>query len=235
MCKWFGNNVYDPTVLEKFKFGLSLWNNIWSYSKMILNNFKQIVGKGDKIRFWHDTWCGQMSLQSQFPHIFAIARNKDILLENAYGISSPLTWNVTVTRNLKEWEVEEYENILQILVSVKMGTETDKLSQNLNKNGSFTIKSLYRNLIDKNHSITIFPYKIIWNSYIPPKISVFAWEAVMDFILTLDNLMRRGFMLANWCVLCKQNMKFATIFFFSAQHPTNYGLWYISCLVSLQR
>lgn len=69
-----------------------------------------------------------MSLQSQFPHIFAIARNKDILLENAYGISSPLTWNVTVTRNLKEWEVEEYENILQILVSVKMGTETDKLS-----------------------------------------------------------------------------------------------------------
>lgn len=92
-----------------------------------------MVGKGDKIRFWQDIWCGQMSLQNQFPHIYAIAKDKTTLLENAYGASTPLVWDVSVTRNLQDWEVMEYENLLQLLADVKAGTEPDRLNWKLCK------------------------------------------------------------------------------------------------------
>lgn len=58
------------------------------------------------------------------------------------------------------WEVEEYENLLQLLATVKMGIEADKLSWKC-KNGSFSVKSLNRKLMDNNYSLSLFPYKII--------------------------------------------------------------------------
>ena len=35
-----------------------------------------------------------------------------------------------------------------------------------------------------------FPYRLVWNP-VPVKIGVFAWEAVWDKVLTLDQLKRR--------------------------------------------
>lgn len=84
-----------------------------------------------------------------------------MLIENAYGVSTPLTWDVAIIRNLKDWEVVEYENKLCLLSTVKIGTGYDKLSWNLCKKGSFSVKSLYRFLADSNASTSVFPHKII--------------------------------------------------------------------------
>ena len=42
-----------------------------------------------------------------------------------------------------------------------------------------------------------FPYRLIWNLVIPPKIGIFTWEAAWSKVLTLDNLKRRGMTFAN--------------------------------------
>lgn len=128
-----------------------------------------------------------MSLQNQFPHIYAIAKDKTILLENAYRASTHLVWDVFVTRNLQYWEAMEYENLLWLFADAKVGTEPDRLSWKLCKKGSFTVKSLYRYLNDSTDTAAVFPHKIIWNSNVPPRISVFAWEAALGCILTLDS------------------------------------------------
>ena len=39
----------------------------------------------------------------------------------------------------------------------------------------------------------IFPPKLIWKSLAPLKVSFFVWEAMHRYILTCDNLKRRGF------------------------------------------
>lgn len=70
---------------------------------------------------------------------------------------------------------------------------------------------------------TLFPYKMIWKTPAPPRISFFAWEAAKERILTLDNLMKRGFHLANRCTLCKVSSE-------TCRHlllwcPITYGLW----------
>jgi hypothetical protein len=45
--------------------------------------------------------------------------------------------------------------------------------------------------------------RLIWGVKAPRRISFFTWTAARGKILTCDNLMRRGHVLAGWCCLCK--------------------------------
>ena len=48
----------------------------------------------------------------------------------------------------------------------------------------------------------LFPVKGIWVSFVPTKVSFFAWEAAWGKVLTMDKLQRRGWNLPNRCFLC---------------------------------
>ena len=50
-----------------------------------------------------------------------------------------------------------------------------------------------------------FPYRLIWNPVVPPKIGVFSWEATWGKVLTLDQLKRRGMTLVNRCIMCEED------------------------------
>ncbi|RVW62493.1 putative ribonuclease H protein [Vitis vinifera] len=57
-------------------FGVGVWKEImkeadWCWDKM---NFK--VGKGTKIRFWKDPWCGEVELARRFPQLFNVAAQR---------------------------------------------------------------------------------------------------------------------------------------------------------------
>ena len=77
----------------------------------------------------------------------------------------------------------------------------DALSWKISKNGSFSVRSLYRSLTAT--SSEPFPWSIIWRSWAPMRVSFFAWEASWNRILTTDQLKRRGWILPNRCYLCK--------------------------------
>ena len=46
-----------------------------------------------------------------------------------------------------------------------------------------------------------FPSSVVWNAWVPPKVCFFAWEATWGKALTLDQLQRRGWSLADRCFL----------------------------------
>ena len=48
----------------------------------------------------------------------------------------------------------------------------------------------------------MFPSDSIWRVRVPLKVAFFAWEASWGKVLTLKQLQRRGFSLANRCFLC---------------------------------
>ena len=48
----------------------------------------------------------------------------------------------------------------------------------------------------------MFPSSFFCKSCAPPKVAFFDWEATWGTILTLDQVQRRGFSLANKCFLC---------------------------------
>ena len=68
------------------------------------------------------------------------------------------------------------------------------------KSGSFSVKSLYSIL--EGGRIEPFPTSVVWNAWVPPKVSFFAWEATWGKVLTLDQLQRRGWSLVHRCSLC---------------------------------
>ena len=58
------------------------------------------------------------------------------------------------------------------------------------KSGKFSVKSLYNALELGNPSL--FPSSCIWNVWVQPKISLFAWEATWGKTLTLDLIQKNG-------------------------------------------
>ncbi|RVW49339.1 LINE-1 reverse transcriptase-like [Vitis vinifera] len=76
----------------------------------------------------------------------------------------------------------------------------DKIVWTTSKSGVFSVKSSYRYL--EPGGSAMFPYVGIWKASVPPKVAFFAWEASWGKILTLDQLQRRGYSLANRCFLC---------------------------------
>lgn len=65
------------------------WRDITALGNNFINDptwFKQvtslILGKGDKARFWKDSWCSTTAFSSLFPNLFAAGRNKNATVQH---------------------------------------------------------------------------------------------------------------------------------------------------------
>lgn len=126
--------------------GLSLWRGIMAIYNRVFECTRWEVGNSTKVSFWQDTWCGEVNLMSRFPKIFAIARDKHILLGEAFSVPDHRVYTVSVSRHLNDWEVEEFESLLSLMSTVQLSDNRDRLCWTLRKNKSFSVSSLYRNL-----------------------------------------------------------------------------------------
>lgn len=97
-----------------------------------------------------------------------------MLVREALGNDSHSAWNVMITRNLKDWEVEEYVNLLHTLTDIQLCTNDDRLCWNLKKNGEFSVKSYYQ-FLEGYRTVNQhdFSSKIIWKSGNPPPKDLF--------------------------------------------------------------
>ena len=89
------------------------------------------------------------------------------------------------------------------------------------KNGNFSMKLLFK-AMDRSENV-VFPYKFIWNSWVPMKVGFFAWEASWGKVLTLDNLKKKGRALANRCFLCGKEVE--TVDHLFAHCPQTKVIW----------
>ena len=79
----------------------------------------------------------------------------------------------------------------------------DKLQLKNDKEKGFSVKNMYR-CFDPSPAMD-FPYRLIWNPVVPPKIGVFVWEVSWGKVLILDQLKRRGMSLVNRCFMCEKD------------------------------
>ena len=68
-------------------------------------------------------------------------------------------------------------------------------------------KSFYSSLVPCNGRG--FPSSLVWNPWVPKRVSFFAWEAIWGRILTMDQLNKRGWILPRRCFLCKAEEELA--------------------------
>lgn len=54
---------------------------------------------------------------------------------------------VNVTRNLNDWEVREYVELLQILATQRINSNRDHVKWKLENDGEFSVRSYYKHIM----------------------------------------------------------------------------------------
>uniref|UniRef100_A0A2N9GD32 Reverse transcriptase domain-containing protein n=1 Tax=Fagus sylvatica TaxID=28930 RepID=A0A2N9GD32_FAGSY len=87
------------------------------------------VDIGDKVQFWHDTWCSDLPLKVLYPELFSIARDKDTSVAALMSFSNgTLHWDVSFSRNVQDWELESLVAFMELIYSRTLdGTGQDQL------------------------------------------------------------------------------------------------------------
>ena len=140
----------------------------------------------------------------RFQTLFELVVDKEAMVDNYVeleGVGSLSFWNVRLRRQLKDEEMGVFLALLVELYGLKgVGTEEDEMRWLDSSSGKFSVKSFYQ--IIKGGREAVVPRKLIWFSGIPTKVSFFVWTTALNRILTIDNLVRRGWVLVNRCCMC---------------------------------
>ncbi|KAJ9704889.1 hypothetical protein PVL29_003101 [Vitis rotundifolia] len=172
-------------------YGVGVWKEImkeacWCWDKL---QFK--VGKGTKVKFWTDHWCGNAALSQTFPQLFPLADQKNATSNEVWDSSfGQGGWNLRFSRDFNDWELDLIGELLNLLRDCRITLEEDSIFWKGGGSGIFGVKDAYLLLVAP---IDIaFPKKNIWVDKVPTKAAFFPWEAAWGKILTQDRLKNRG-------------------------------------------
>lgn len=153
-----------------------------------------MVGKGDKINIWTDFW---------------IPDKRHPLLKPSTG-----TYNfnqvcdlITQAKTLDETKLNtcfDRDTIIKIKqIQIPLDNREDTTTWTLNRNGKFTVNSLYNNLNGNSNINT--SWNMIWNMKVSPSIKLFTWKMAHSI---LPNSMRVDAILPyinTTCLLCNEH------------------------------
>ena len=134
------------------------------------------MGNERRLKFWKDKWCGDEPLSVSFPSLFALATLKEAWVADLWShFIGAGVWIPRFSRHLNDREIEEVECFFARLVGkgADEGGE-DKVCWLEEKSGTFFVKSLYSSL--EEGRFVPFLSSIVWNAWVSPKVSFFAWE-----------------------------------------------------------
>ena len=151
-----------------------------------------MVGDGDRIRFWENLWWGDQPLGFQYPRLFRVVTDKNILISSILGFTRPLFWNFNFRCNLSDSEIEDLEGLMQSLDYLHLSSSvSDARSWSLSSSRLFTVKSFFLTLSQFSGFPPVFPIKFVWNSQVPFKVKSFVWLVAHKKVNTNDLLQLR--------------------------------------------
>ncbi|KAJ9689326.1 hypothetical protein PVL29_014820 [Vitis rotundifolia] len=172
-------------------YGVGVWKEILKEANWCWDYLMFKVGKGTRVSFWTDHWCGNTSLSLMFPQLFALSVQRNATVEDVWDSSlGQGGWNLIFSRDFNDWEVDLIGDLLILLRGFRTSSEEDSVFWKEGNHGTFRVKDAFR-LLDAPND-TAFPVKCIWVDKVPTKVAFFAWEASWGKILTLDRIQRRG-------------------------------------------
>jgi hypothetical protein len=154
------------------------------------------IGDGSAVRFWEDIWLGDTPLASQYPSLFNIVQHRNVTVAQVLA-HSPL--NIRFRRLLIGQKWTAWLHLCQRLMAVQLSDEPDRFIWKLTPSGSFSVKSMYEDLMNDP---TPFARKYLWKIKVPLKIKIFMWFLNNKVLLTKDNLLKRSWKGCSKCVFC---------------------------------
>lgn len=158
------------------------------------------MGRGDSILFWCHNW-GIGILKHEYQILFTYATDPQQSIAQMA--------NTRHIRDLFRGVLsEEAEQQLTLVIQklqqqpIPLTNNSDEARWKWTPSAQFSVSSYYQAFI---HAPTIKSevYKI-WKIKAPPRMQVFSWLMMLNKILTIDNLMKRGWAMVNRCTMCKK-------------------------------
>ncbi|CAJ2678215.1 unnamed protein product [Trifolium pratense] len=170
----------------------SIWSGIKDEFIFVVENSVWLIGKGEKVNFWNDDWCGRPLV-----HLLQIP------LHLHSSINAPISdfifnyqWNLPIDLELAFPNLRQIVQKVTILIEDKM----DKLLWKESTSGELSLKDafLYKAPVGNNLGWA----KSIWSKDIPHSKSLFVWRLMHDKIATDDKMTEKDFNLPSMCTLC---------------------------------
>ena len=108
---------------------MSLWKFIRKGWDTFYYHCSFVVGDGQKVKFWHDCSCGDMSLKGAFPELFVISQYKDAFVADIMSFPNRLLHlDLCFPRNVQDWELESLTTFMDLIYSLPLrGDGEDQL------------------------------------------------------------------------------------------------------------
>ena len=110
-----------------------------------------------------------MSFKVKYPSLYKVVRDPHATVARVLA-TRPL--NLYFRRALVDNKLVEWQNLVAQIAYVQLVDGSDTFRWNLTNSGSFTVRSLYLHLLDRQPP---FRHKMIWKLKIPLKIKIFLW------------------------------------------------------------
>ncbi|KAL6145207.1 hypothetical protein ACLB2K_055895 [Fragaria x ananassa] len=181
-----------------------IWSSLLEGRNLLFQGTSWRIGNGCLTDMWNDKWLPQAS--------YSLASHS--------GQQPPLMVNQLITLDPPSWNLTSVAHILsvsdqaaiQVIPLVDTGNE-DKLIWPHQQSGSYTVRSGYhlaqatvtsipKLKASSSHSVTSAVWKWIWNLQTLPKIKIFIWKAVSNFVATKGNLHFRHISQSSLCPIC---------------------------------
>ncbi|XP_076951599.1 uncharacterized protein LOC143625011 [Bidens hawaiensis] len=159
------------------------------------------VGRGDKTLFWLDKWVSEHPQKELFPGLFALEKQKDVLLAESYEyVANVMNWKWRWNR--KPELQFDLQNYVRLISSVMVSSNPDCwLWKELNgKCSTYSVKSLRWELDNSGQQVQ---KSNSWLKWLPININCFIWRLLLDRIATKCALNTRGINVGELgCAVC---------------------------------
>ncbi|KAG9450536.1 hypothetical protein H6P81_010501 [Aristolochia fimbriata] len=136
--KWLPRKCSNSTMS-------SLWRGIMKRAPEVIRHIRFHVRTGTKVNFWTDAWVGQNSLSASFPAVFHLSRNKEVKVSSIMSNNILAGRDLQLRRDLKEEEVIQVAELLQLLDSQYMpNSGVDEIIWAPEPDGEYTVASYYK-------------------------------------------------------------------------------------------
>jgi hypothetical protein len=191
---------------NKRKQSSEIWKAILFGREALWRGLIKRVGPGSSISIWEDNWIPSLRQLKPIVHL------EGVQVQFVDELFQPGTrcWNVDLVR--KSFVAMDAEEILKLRPGTRM--DVDVMGWAHEKNGVFSIRSCYRMLkqtqsVRKAHAVNAASssneecwWSKLWKLDIPPKIRIFWWRVLHNYLPSKQELKRRHILRENFCEVC---------------------------------
>ncbi|GJT19431.1 RNA-directed DNA polymerase, eukaryota, reverse transcriptase zinc-binding domain protein [Tanacetum coccineum] len=154
----------------------------------LLNYARRKVGNEVNTMFWEDLWVGDSTLKMQYPRLYPLELQKDIIVAEKLGHSSLV---FSFRRHPRGGaEEEQLHSLLSCIDYIVLPQIPDRWVWSLSSSRDFFVKSV-RTLLDDS-LLPNFDVPTRWINMVPIRVNILAWRIRLDKLPTRLNLSRLG-------------------------------------------